>query len=737
MTGWVPYVFVRVVACFAGGILLGMYYPDSLGARTAIILLTAGVCLYGVLFLTGRRLGWRPAAHGWMAVPVLLLAGYVSLLVHTGSRRADHLMHVAQAVDYYEVTLSQDPVLGDTRRRAEARVSSVHAGSGDSSQWRPASGRVMLYLAVTDTTDYHYGDVLLVRGAPMPVPAPANPGAFDYRRYLAYRSVYHQQFLRDTDVRRLRHTTGLMDYALRLRRWSAGVIRRNIQGDREQATAIALVLGVTDALDDDLLQAYAATGAMHVLAVSGLHISVLYFVIAFLLKPLQRRRYGAWLLAAVSIVLLWAYAFVTGLSPSVLRAVVMFTLVALADALQRRTQHYNTLAAAAFCLLLADPYLLWSVGFQLSFLAVVGILYIHPLLYARWQPANRWVGEAWKVTSVSIAAQLATFPLGLLYFHQFPNYFLFSNLLAVPGSSIVLVGGLVLLTCSVMPPIATLAGLVLSWLIKLLNTVIFVFESLPYSLVEDVQISPLQCLLLLIMIVLSVQGMVKNPLTYAGDQLRRAKRSTPTRRGKPVHGPQFVVKRRFSLIMMAGVVGILFSLAQWWHYFQEVNVSRLTVYAVPGHTAVDFIDHGRAVSYADTVLDDDHNSTRYHIRPNRVLHGVHAVHPYPRDTTHRGYRFLAYGDHTLLHVWKRGISIPESVPCDYVIISHNAVADLSALCSRSLAAPVILDSSNGYAYAQRMLTQSVALDLPVYSVPHAGAYDIDLKSRDHDEIYHL
>jgi competence protein ComEC len=336
------------------------------------------------------------------------------------------------------------------------------------------------------------------------------------------------------------------------------------------------------------------------------------------------------------------------------------------------------------------------------------------------------VGEAWKVTSVSIAAQMATFPLGLLYFHQFPNYFLFSNLLAVPGSSIVLVGGLVLLACSVVPPVTTLAGLVLSWLIKLLNTVIFVFESLPYSLVENVQISSFQCALLLVMVMLIVQGLVKSP------------RSTVhSRRGRDEIGPRFVAWRKFRLLMVAGVVCVLFSMLQWWHYFQDVGVSRLTVYAVPGHTAVDFIDHGQAVSYADTVLDDDHKSTRYHIRPNRVLRGVQAVHPYPRDTTDRGYRFVAYGDRTLLHVWKRGVSVPGHIPCDYVIISHNAIADLSTLCSRSLAAPVILDSSNGYAYARRMLTQSAALDLPVYSVPHAGAYDIDLKSRDHDEIYHL
>jgi competence protein ComEC len=409
MTGWVPYVFVRVVVCFAAGILLGMYCPEVLGEPLAMGLLAVGVVAYAAWFIAAQRFALKPTSFGWVALPMLVLAGYLSLLLHTGSRRSDHFMGQEGTVDYYEAVLTQDPQVRETRYRAEARIIRVHAG-----RWRDVSGNVLLYFAKdTAAAIYHYGDVFLVRGHPQPVAAPANPGAFDYRRYLANRGIYHQQFLNTTAVRRVDHQSSLMDYAMTLRRWSARVIKENIQGAREQATAMALVLGVTDALDDDLLQAYAATGAMHVLAVSGLHISVLYFIIAFIFRPLQRWRHGPWLLAAASILLLWGYAFVTALSPSVLRAVVMFTFVSIATAAKRNTNTYNTLAAAAFCLLLMDPYMLLSVGFQLSFLAVAGIMVIHPLLFARWEPRHRWVSEVWKVTSVSIAAQLATFPLGL------------------------------------------------------------------------------------------------------------------------------------------------------------------------------------------------------------------------------------------------------------------------------------------------------------------------------------
>jgi competence protein ComEC len=698
MTGWVPYVFVRVVVCFAAGILLGMYCPEALGEPLAMGLLAAGVVVYSVWFLAAQRFAWKPASLGWVALPLLILAGYLSLLLHTGSRRSDHFMGQEGAVDYYEAVLTQDPQVRETRYRAEARIIRIHAG-----HWREVSGNVLLYFAKdTAATTYHYGDVFLVRGRPQPVAAPANPGAFDYRRYLANRNIYHQQFLNTTAVRRVDHQSSLMDYAMTLRRWSAAVIQENIQGTREQATAMALVLGVTDALDDDLLQAYAATGAMHVLAVSGLHISVLYFVIAFIFRPLKHRRYGPWLLAAVSIFLLWGYAFVTALSPSVLRAVVMFTFMAIATATRRNTNDYNTLAAAAFCLLLVNPYLLLSVGFQLSFLAVAGIMYIHPLLFARWEPRQRWVSELWKVTSVSIAAQLATFPLGLLYFHQFPNYFLLSNLLAVPGSSVVLVGGLLLLAGSVLSPVAAAVGVALTWLIRVLNGVIFTFEKLPYSVVEDIHITLAQSVVLMLMVVLTVR---------------------------------WLTHRKFRYLKPVVAAGVVLSLLQWWHYTQEVCVSRLTVYAVPGHTAVDFIAYGQAVFYADTALYRDTRHTRFQIRPNRVQHGVRAIQRYPDDTNGRGYRFITSGGITLLHVWKKNASFPENIPCDYILVSHNAVTDLTVL--RNPATPIILDSSNAYAYAQRMLQQSATLQMTVHSVPHAGAYDIDLKSRDHDETYYL
>lgn len=129
---------------------------------------------------------------------------------------------------------------------------------------------------------------------------------------------------------------------------------------------------------------------------------------------------------------LWSYAFITSLSPSVMRAVTMFSFIAIANVMQRQTNIYNTLAASAFLLLILEPNMVFEVGFQLSYLAVLGIVSIYPIVYPLFVFKSKWTDTLWQLNCVSIAALIATFPLGIFYFHQFPNYFLVANILVLP-----------------------------------------------------------------------------------------------------------------------------------------------------------------------------------------------------------------------------------------------------------------------------------------------------------------
>src|SRR5690606_32609393 len=314
----------------------------------------------------------------------------------------------------------------------------------------------------------------------------------------SWRNIFHQHVVRENEVTLIDHDppSAILNYSINVRTWALSVLERHITGDRERAIAQALVLGVTEDLDNELTGAYAASGAMHVLAVSGLHVGILYMIIAFVLGPVKHIPGGKWIFMFSSVCLLWTYACITGLSPSVLRAVTMFSFFALARPLNYRTNIFNTLASSAFCLLLYDPFLIASVGFQLSYMAVVVIVWLHPFLYQLWDPDSRILDEIWKISSVSIAAQLITTTVTLFYFHQFPNYFLLANLFVIPLAFAVLAGGLALLASAWLAPLAEMIGWVENKLIAMLNYLVFKVQQLPYSVRSDIQISMPQCLLL-------------------------------------------------------------------------------------------------------------------------------------------------------------------------------------------------------------------------------------------------
>ncbi|WP_319479987.1 ComEC/Rec2 family competence protein [uncultured Draconibacterium sp.] len=217
------------------------------------------------------------------------------------------------------------------------------------------------------------------------------------------------------------------------------------------------------------------------LAVSGLHVGILFFAFTFCFGFLQKRKIGKFIYVMLSISLLWCYAFITGLSPSVLRACTMFSLVIIAGNINRRANIYNTLAASAFLLLWVNPNNLFEVGFQLSYMAVFGIVFLQPRIAGLWTVKNKVGLFFWNLICVSIAAQIATFPLSAYYFNQFPTYFLLSNIVVIPAAMLLIPLGLGLLAFSKIPLLATSIAFIVKWIIKSVYFLLSSFESFPHS----------------------------------------------------------------------------------------------------------------------------------------------------------------------------------------------------------------------------------------------------------------
>lgn len=682
MLRWAPYAMVRVSAFFISGILLAIYQPTLIAFGCAATILFLLIATYFLLLLIfGGRLNFYSGLIGFSAI---FLLGYTQLLLQTESRHSNHLLKLKEDIESYEAVVKSVPESKAKSWKIEVEIIAVK-----NNKWHPVNGKVLLYVSKkAGPIDWHYGDKLLIKGTPQLLKQPANPGEFDFKRFLSFKNIYHQQYVLPEDVKLVSITeqTGIIYYSHRVREWAAQKLNEFIKGDQEQAIAAALVLGVTDAINTDLQNAYAASGAMHVLAVSGLHVGIIYGILLLLLKPLNRFWWSRWLVAIISLCCLWGFAFVTGLSPSVLRAVTMFSFVAVARPFGQRTNIYNTLAASAFVLLLYNPYLIMSVGFQLSYLAVLGIVYLQRPIYNLWETKSKLVDWIWQITCISLAAQAATFALGLLYFHQFPVYFLISNLFVIPLSTFILVGGVLLLAISFISPLAWLIGKILSWVISLLNAGVIITEKLPYSLINEIHISTFQCLLLMAALTCFILLFEYRKTVW--------------------------YYSAFSFLL-------LFTTLQWLHHISFFNQNQLVVYSVSGHSAIERTESGNSLFYADTSLLKDEDRIRFHIRPNRLIHGVYKIQVQDLKRNFsifywRGKAVALANDFT--YKW------PTNLAVDFLIVTNNSFNFSDIKAKEISIKKIVLASSNSLSYCHKLTKFAKANRIEVYSVLENGAF---------------
>ena len=346
-------------------------------------------------------------------------------------------------------------------------------------------GKVLLYLQKDSMPMPVMGDVLLVETQ---VRRGGKSGKFDYGLYLRRQGIVGTCWALRRNWQLIGHEDdmGLKGLVKRSQYFLYQQYRKmGIEG-QELGIISALTLGYREDLDKDVQRAFSASGAMHVLAVSGLHTGIVWGIVMWILtlgvlyKPLWEDKFRRWLLNISTIVLIWAYAFLTGLSPSVMRSALMLTFWALSSLLEQQTSRWNPLLAAAVVILIVNPLALWSVSFQLSFAAVAGIM----LFGSSMQQAVVSKGRVWQSVSglliVSLAAQLGTMPLTLHYFGQTSNYFALTNLIVVPMAGILLSLGFSTLAMS-WCAVGEWLGWATKWCTWLLNQAVQWIESLPYS----------------------------------------------------------------------------------------------------------------------------------------------------------------------------------------------------------------------------------------------------------------
>lgn len=296
----------------------------------------------------------------------------------------------------------------------------------------------------------HVDDKLVIKKVFRKIKKPSNPYMFDYRKYLQKKQIHYQVYIEVSQYLKVLNSK-------RTIRGIASKLRGNINKslvkygfkDNELAIINALLLGQRQTISNDLQQRYAGAGVIHILAVSGLHIGIILLLLSYLLQPFHVLKHGKLITSILIVTILWGYAIIAGLSASVVRAVSMFSAIAIGIYLNRPSNLYNTLVLSMFFLLLLNPYFLFEVGFELSYLAVFSIVWIQPKLQVLWKPKYWVVNKFWKLFTVSLAAQIGVLPLSLYYFHQFPGLFFLSNLVIIPFLGFLLFAGFLIISLSV------------------------------------------------------------------------------------------------------------------------------------------------------------------------------------------------------------------------------------------------------------------------------------------------
>lgn len=342
------------------------------------------------------------------------------------------------------------------------------------------------------------GTTILFDATPREIKNNGNPFEFDYRQYMEQKKIYRQVYLKSaswltTEINK----SSLVILSEKVRDKLLTIYRNQHLGDNETEILSALTLGYKRGLDPETKQVFSAAGAMHVLAVSGLHVGILFTVFSWIFGFLQKKKSGKYLFVLGALFLLWGYAFLTGLSPSVLRATTMFSLYCIATNIDRKPNIYNSLSIAAFVLLVINPNNLFEVGFQLSFAAVFGIVFLQPRFSKIWPVRNRILKFFWTLFTVSVAAQIATFPLTSYYFNQFPAYFWLSNLVIIPAVFLFIVLGIGLLLFSQVPILSVFLAFATKWSIHYVYYFLQKIENLPGS-VLDISINVPQTFLLVL-----------------------------------------------------------------------------------------------------------------------------------------------------------------------------------------------------------------------------------------------
>jgi competence protein ComEC len=421
--------------------------------------------------------------------------------IHHGELTSDIVKLQQNKYSHYEAAVRSIPEKRPGSLRVEVLVKRIYVQG----QWLSVHVRAFLSIPPGTALLPAVSDLLVVKGNLEQPGLPMNPEEFNYRRYLWNKGIVWTGYLPQgsyTVIQTRIPEQNVKAWSFRVSAWADRQFRAHLKNDKSYGLVKAMLLGRRDDLRADQVDDYTTSGTVHILSVSGMHVAVIFFILSYLLGWLKKLKGGKYLYLLANTALLCFYALVTGLPPSVQRAALMCIVLVTAEVFSRKRNAMNTLAFSAFLILLIDPQALFDVGFQLSYAAMTGIFLLYKPLCSLYTPSYRLTKYIWEITALSLAAQLATFPLSLYYFHQFPVYFWLVNPFVITFTNALLPAALLLLILCLapLPSLQWAVGWFVDLLCRLTNVSVSIPGKLPGFLIENLYLDrPEVCMLYLVL----------------------------------------------------------------------------------------------------------------------------------------------------------------------------------------------------------------------------------------------
>ena len=687
---WKKTPFLRLLLALAAGIIFQWQYKPPLPALLMILSVSLLALLTFFFFSLTNR--YRYGLLNGIFISVIFFCTGSMLAWHKDIRNNKAwLGHNYNNNASLIVTLDESPVEKTKSYKANATVEYLL----DDSSVVPVKGKIILYFKKDSLLRLNYGSQIFFKKPLQEIKNSGNPGGFDYKRYSLFQGITHQVYLKPEEFETLssKNEKWFRKFIYRSREKVLNILRQNITEEKELGLAEALLIGYKNDLEQSLVQSYTNTGVVHIIAISGLHLGLIYWLLSLLLKPLQKAKRMKWLRPVLIITGLWLISLLAGAQPYILRSALMFTCIVIGESLSRRTSIYNTMAVSAFLLLCINPFWLWDVGFQLSYAAVLSIIIFMRPVYNWFYIPNKLLDFIWKLNAVTIAAQILTVPIGIYHFHQFPNLFLLTNFVAVPLSSVILLGEILLCCISFIPPAAVLMGQLLSFLIRVMNNYIEKIETIRFSLWDGLQISITQAMLLLF---------------FAA-------------------GISYWLIEKQKKGLLTGLMALLFFVSLRSYSFAESDrQQKIVVYNVPQKRAIDFIN-GRNYYFAgDSDLLADDFARNFHLKPSRILYRIKEDRQLDNLTIYENYARFLNKNVLLIDQSFRFLPTETKPVVDLLVISKNPKLYISNISKTLDIKQVVFDGSVPSWRSRYWKKDCDSLQIPWHDVAIQGAFVMKL-----------